>query len=423
MNSGARLINHLAEDNSLNPGKLCVHVDALKSRCCTLSDNVISAHVEELVRQRGYPPVLTNFAETALAGEVDKVVTEYKDDDVGRLDSATLVVHVYEVNDDAGLEELEDGMAAASHWVLPSAHLEGLWESLIYESAIKNELLSYSSTALLFADKKVDPNVISWNKIVLLHGPPGTGKTSLCKALAQKLTIRMRSRFTQGQLLEINSHSLFSKWFSESGKLVMKLFQKIQALIDDGSTLVFVLIDEVESLAHCRSTAIGGNEPSDAIRVVNALLTQIDNMKRYPNVFILTTSNISGIIDLAFVDRADFKYHLGYPSQKCISKIIMSCIKELYRVSVISESISSLESSADEMGDELRSLYSSLCHRAVGLSGRRLRKLPFIAHSICAMDGTMTLKAFLLALSEAVDRQLQENEEITNNKKARSHLF
>ena len=35
------------------------------------------------------------------------------------------------------------------------------------------------------------------------------------------------------QLVEVNAHSLFSKWFSESGKLVNKLFGTILELVED----------------------------------------------------------------------------------------------------------------------------------------------------------------------------------------------
>ena len=49
---------------------------------------------------------------------------------------------------------------------------------------------------------------------------------------------------------------LFSKWFSESGKLVMKLFQHINDLVDDEEALVCVLIDEVESLTAARTGAM-----------------------------------------------------------------------------------------------------------------------------------------------------------------------
>ncbi|EOA99045.1 Thyroid receptor-interacting protein 13, partial [Anas platyrhynchos] len=251
------------------------------------------------------------------------------------LSKSSLSIHIFHLNEEGpsseNLEEDNEDIIAANHWVLPAAEFHGLWESLIYDTEVKSHLLDYVTTTLLFSDRNVDSNLISWNRVVLLHGPPGTGKTSLCKALAQKLTIRLSYRYKYGQLIEINSHSLFSKWFSESGKLVTKMFQKIQELIDDKDALVFVLIDEVESLTAARSAFKAGTEPSDAIRVVNAVLTQIDQIKRYPNVVILTTSNITEKIDMAFVDRADIKQYIGPPSTAAIFRIYLSCLEELMK--------------------------------------------------------------------------------------------
>ncbi|XP_056142637.1 pachytene checkpoint protein 2 homolog [Lampris incognitus] len=334
-------------------------------------------------------------------------------------------IHMFTLNDEGSstlvLEDNEE-LSAANHWLLPAAEFHGIWESLVYESRVKTQLLDYVSTTIYFSDKNVDSNLITWNRVVLLHGPPGTGKTSLCKALAQKLSIRMSSRYSYGQFVEINSHSLFSKWFSESGKLVTKMFQKIQQLIDDKDTLVFVLIDEVESLTAARNASQAGTEPSDAIRVVNAVLTQLDQIKRYSNVVILTTSNVTEKIDLAFVDRADIKQYIGPPCEKGIYNIYLSCLEELMKCQIIYprlqlftlhelETMGFTESKVSQHSLTLR----NIALKSKGLSGRALRKLPFLAHAMFVKARTATLERFLEAMDQAVEKQKEEKSNLTDS--------
>lgn len=91
----------------------------------------------------------------------------------------------------------------------------------------------------------------------------------------------------------------------------------------------------MESLTAARTSALSGSEPSDAVRVVNALLTQLDALRHRSNVLILTTSNITEAIDIAFVDRADIKQYIGLPGDQARYEILRSCIVELISSGII----------------------------------------------------------------------------------------
>lgn len=171
-----------------------------------------------------------------------------------------------------------------------------------------------------------------------------------------------------------------------------------------------------------RKSAMQGQEPSDAIRVVNALLTQIDHIKRFPNVIILTTSNVTKAIDLAFVDRADIVQYIGPPSVNSIFSIYHSCIAELMRAGIISpvqqilgirdlEVLRFVHNDATNLSLELL----EIARKSHGLSGRTLRRIPFLAHARHIQAPSVTLAAFLSALSWMVDKKFEDRENLNND--------
>ncbi|GAB0089798.1 pachytene checkpoint protein 2 homolog [Sergentomyia squamirostris] len=348
--------------------------------------------------------------------------------------SQDIVLYTYTSNNhgpeeeplNAGSDSSED-VTASNHWILPSTDFVGLWESLIFQDGVKDQILKFVETAMIFSECKINTNLISCNRIVLLHGPPGMGKTSLCRAVAQKISIRFQKKYNFIHLIEINSHSLFSKWFSESGKLVQKLFNQLRDLAECSSSMVCILIDEIESIAFTRG-AISNKEPTDSVRAVNAFLTQLDQIRKYTNVLVLATSNLTSSIDVAFLDRADIKQFIGPPSDAAISTIYATMLMELVRVGIIEllgdESTGGLGWFTEIQDDPTYPAHAdfiTLCQLSRGLSGRTLRKIPMLAHTYimeedetCSKVGIDLFK-FIKAMSFAVVKHTSDTESLNKH--------
>ena len=154
-----------------------------------------------------------------------------------------------------------------------------------------------------------------------------------------------------------------------------------------------MLIDEVESLTCSREKVISAGEPTDSIRAVNALLTQLDKISSIENIFVFATSNLISHIDAAFLDRIDLKVHLGNPNAVQIYSILREGILELVRVGVVTLNhnenwITLLEAKHLEIEDLLHdNPYSNELYQiAEGLSkkdvsGRKVKKIIIVTLS------------------------------------------
>ncbi|CCD25090.1 Pch2p NDAI_0E02730 [Naumovozyma dairenensis CBS 421] len=295
---------------------------------------------------------------------------------------------------------------------LPSVNFDSLWESLYFKDDIKQRMFNYSTISLKVAKLSnqeaqhgYEDEQLMTNKLLLIHGPPGTGKTTLCRALCQKLAIRNGSDLDNMDLVykcilvEISSSSIFSRWFGESAKNITTLFDDIEKLVREAEKkdiFVCVLIDEVEAIASSRTDILSKSESTDGVRVVNALLTHLDKLKYYNNFLLLATSNLLDNIDSAFLDRADGIFHIGNPVEEAITKILWTSIGELISAGIIIGYKSYRYILNSEIYKDI------ICTIAKNANGRTLRKIPLLCLSEHFRDLPIHLDAFLVGLAHTV---------------------
>ena len=126
---------------------------------------------------------------------------------------------------------------------------------------------------------------------VLFVGPPGTGKTTACRALAHALGKPLRL---------ICAGDVLGKYVGESEK---RLQREFSAADDTGSVLA---IDEIDALAYARSSA---RMPFERALVTQLLVL----LERYPNLVIAATSNEPGALDHALERRMAFRIEVPMP--------------------------------------------------------------------------------------------------------------
>lgn len=237
--------------------------------------------------------------------------------------------------------------------------------------------------------------------LILLHGPPGTGKTTLCQALAQKMSIRLTSTFSRTTHIQLNPATIFTRYYGESAQRMESVFHDIQQLCtEDRKHLICVHIDEVETIAGSRAADRG--EVGDSTKSTNSLLMGIDRVRAEPNLLIICTSNLRSRLDSAFISRLSRDFELKAPTEAARYEILRGRLEQLMNDKIIDGPNLPIFRWAklDRLSEPQRAssrLLNLVSTMNDSMAGRKLRMLPVIAledrlrSETCTLDLAMTL--------------------------------
>jgi transitional endoplasmic reticulum ATPase len=138
-------------------------------------------------------------------------------------------------------------------------------------------------------------------KGILLHGPSGTGKTMLAKAVATE---------SEANFIGVKGPELISKWVGESERGVREIFRRARQ-----ASPCVIFFDEIDSIAPTRGGGAGGNMGSGSSeRMVSQLLTEMDGIqKEIHGVVVLAATNRVDMIDTSLLRPGRFDKILYVP--------------------------------------------------------------------------------------------------------------
>ena len=149
---------------------------------------------------------------------------------------------------------------------------------------------------------------------ILLHGPSGTGKTLLAKAVATE---------SEANFVSVRGPELLSKWVGESERGIREIFRRARQ-----ASPCVIFFDEIDSIAPIRGA---GGETAVTERVVSQLLTELDGMENMHGVVVLAATNRADMIDTALLrpGRFDKIIQIPLPDKESRKSILSISSKDI----------------------------------------------------------------------------------------------
>ena len=146
---------------------------------------------------------------------------------------------------------------------------------------------------------------------ILLHGPPGTGKTHFARAIAGELG---------HPYLELSAGDIKSRWVNESTEQVNQLFKEAEQF-----ERCVIFVDEIDALLAGR----GNDLHREHAQVVNEFLAHLDDED--PSFLLIAATNRADLLDEAATRRGRFdqQYEVGLPDKEARELIFRVRLREL----------------------------------------------------------------------------------------------
>jgi proteasome regulatory subunit len=145
----------------------------------------------------------------------------------------------------------------------------------------------------MFADVGIEPP-----SGVLLHGPPGTGKTMLAKAVANQ---------TDATFIKMAGSELVHKFIGEGAKLVRDLFEVAR---ENEPAVIF--IDEIDAIASKRTDSKTSGD-AEVQRTMMQLLSEMDGFEERGDIRIIAATNRFDMLDEAILRPGRFDRLIEVP--------------------------------------------------------------------------------------------------------------